>query len=202
MKHLRQIAGYWAVIVGIVCMTVALAGCQSPPPDLDGPAGTPTVPVFHVGDSVTVRYSGLPTDQQMPDHSETVKEDGTITLPDVGVVKAAGKTAGTLQTELQKAYRNGYVNLTVTVLPLQTYFHVTGEVKNEGPKAYLGTTHIIQAISAAGGFTDYANKKKVQLTRAGAKKPVVINCLKALQDSRYDVQIYPGDTIYVPRRFM
>jgi protein involved in polysaccharide export with SLBB domain len=160
--------------------------------------------VFHVGDTVSLAFSGA-SDVLIPPYQETIKDDGTITPPvigpTVGPIAVAGKSSGDLQKELQEQYNKFYKNLTVTVQPGSRYYYVTGEVKTEGPKPYLGETDIIKAISSAGGFTDFANKKKVQLTRSGAKRPITVNCIKALQDPRADLPVYPGDKIYVPRRW-
>jgi protein involved in polysaccharide export with SLBB domain len=64
----------------------------------------------------------------------------------------------------------------------------------------LGETDIVKAISAAGDFTDFANKRKVRLTTADGHTKI-INVRKAIEDPQYDVPVYPGDKIFVPRRF-
>jgi hypothetical protein len=70
---------------------------------------------FHVGDTVTVNFSGLPEPRIDP-HTEPIKEDGTITMPDIGHVQAVGKTAGELQNEIHDLYvPKLYLRLTVTV---------------------------------------------------------------------------------------
>ena len=60
---------------------------------------------------------------------------------------------------------------------------------------------VLKAIQSASDFTDFAKKKKVQLTRSNGRKKETINCEKARQDPKLDLPIYPGDNIYVPRRF-
>ena len=83
---------------------------------------------FHVGDTVIVTLSGLPT--PIEPHQEPIKEDGTITMPDIGHVQAAGKTAGELQNEIYNLYvPKLYRHLTVTVNPGDRVYYVTGEVK-------------------------------------------------------------------------
>ena len=57
---------------------------------------------FHVGETVIVILTGLPED--IPPHQEPIKEDGTITMPDIGHVQAVGKTAGELQNEIHDLY--------------------------------------------------------------------------------------------------
>ncbi len=67
-----------------------------------------------IGDLVVVNLSGLP--ETIPPHEERIKEDGTITLPYIGAVKAAEKTPGELQNEIHDLYvPKIYSHLTVTV---------------------------------------------------------------------------------------
>lgn len=152
--------------------------------------------VFSAGETVTVSFSGL--EVPPPNYEERIKEDGTLTMPLIGKVVAAGKSPGDLQKELQEKYNKFYRNITVTVRDLERYFYVDGEVKSPGPKLYLGDTDIVKAITAGGGFTDFAKKTKVRLTRDGRTQ--TINWVKAVEDSRYNVPVYPGDQIVVPRR--
>jgi protein involved in polysaccharide export with SLBB domain len=92
----------------------------------------------------------------------------------------------------------------LTVKPKQDtrFYYVGGEVRSPGRQIYLSRITILKAIQTAGDFNDFAQKKKVQLTRSGASKPVIINCIKAMQDSALDVEIHPGDKIHVPRRIL
>jgi polysaccharide export outer membrane protein len=201
MKQLRKTAGYGGAIGGILLAGLLFAGCRTHKPvfselpvmDQETAPGNR----FHVGDLVTVVFSA--TSDQIPTHEERVKEDGTITLPYLGSIRAAGKTSGELQNEIHDLYvPKYYVNLTVTVRSEARYYYVGGQVKAPGPKEYLGETDIIKAIQAAGDFTDYAKKTKVRLTRGGHSE--IINCNKAISDPRYHVPVYPGDKIFVPIR--
>ncbi len=154
---------------------------------------------FHVGDTVIVTLSGLP--QDIPPHQEPIKEDGTITMPDIGHVQAAGKTAGELQNEIYNLYvPKLYRHLTVTVSPGERVYYVTGEVKQPGRQLYVGQMTVTKAITTAGSFTDFANHK-VWLIRANGQR-IKVNCNKALKDSSKDLQVYPNDQIFVPRRLL
>jgi protein involved in polysaccharide export with SLBB domain len=64
----------------------------------------------------------------------------------------------------------------------------------------VGKTTVTTAIQAAGDFTEFANKKKVWLTRPG-QKPVRVNVIDALKDPAKDLTVFPGDRIDVPRRW-
>lgn len=205
--HLALFAG------GLLLVGFTLTGCYSSSydpifsdnPAPPGIAGSPAkgydlaeVARFHVGDSVTVTLTGLP--EIIEPHTEPIKEDGTITMPDIGHVQAAGKTAGELQNEIHDLYVPKYYrHLTVTVNTGERVYYVTGEVKQPGRQLYAGQMTVTKAITTAGGFTDFANHKKVWLIRATGQR-VKVNCDKAFQDPSQDPLVYPNDQVQVPRR--
>ncbi len=205
-------AGRWVALAGLLFVGLWLTGCRTPDTSFsdvpesvldtalsDGTASSGSVvsDKFQVGDTINVTFSGI-TDPMLP-HEETIKEDGTISLAYIGSVKAAGRTPGDLQKEIQEKYNKIYQNINVTVSPMQRVYYVGGEVKQPGPKAYLGETDIIKAIQAGGDFTDFAKKTKVRLTHANGTTQI-INCVKVIEGSQPDVPVYPGDKIVVPRR--
>jgi polysaccharide export outer membrane protein len=154
---------------------------------------------FHVGETVSVVFSGTPDPTEFPSHEEAIKEDGNITLPLIGSVKALGKTAGELQNEIHDLYvPRYYVRLNIVVKPGDLIYYVRGEVKQPGREIYVGETTVTKAITSASDFTDFASHK-VWLIRANGKR-VKVNVDKALEDPTLDPQIYPGDQIVVPRR--
>jgi polysaccharide biosynthesis/export protein VpsN len=179
----------------------ALTGTGTPSPDTtstDTASTDLTAARFHVGDTVTVDFSG--TADLIPEHIEPIKEDGTITLPYIGPVRALGRTAGELQNDIHDLYvPKYYVRLTITVSSPQRVFYVGGEVKQPGRQLYVGETTVTKAIQAAGDFTDFANRSKVWLIRSTGDR-IKVNCNKALQDPSLDPPVYPGDQIQVPRR--
>jgi len=157
-----------------------------------------TSAVFQIGDEVSIMFS---RPELVQPHTERIKEDGTITPPTVGQVKAEGKLPGQLQVELQKLYDKFYKDLNVTVLPRERYYYVSGEVKRTGPVLYLGTTDIVMAISAAGDFTEFAKKSKIRITHANGRSEI-IDYEKAVRDSHFNVPVNPGDSIHVPRKWL
>ena len=133
---------------------------------------------------------------------ERVKEDGTITLMLNKTFKADGKTHAELAKEIRATYVPDYfVNMTVTIQPVTAtqFYYVGGEVKEENRQVYIGSITVTKAIQSAKGFTDFARKNKVELTRADGRK-YVINFIKAQKDPTLDLEIFPGDKIWVPRR--
>jgi polysaccharide export outer membrane protein len=193
-------------ILGILSAGLLASGCRTAPPPANSnnksvaDTPRPVVDGFRIGDGVVISFSGATgTEPPIQLYKEAVKDDGTITPPHLKPMVAAGKTPGQLQKQLQDKYDETYQNLTVTVIASDRYFYITGEVRKPGPEPYLGETDIIKAISAAQDFTDFANKKKVRLTRANGHTQI-INVKKVLDDPQLDVPVYPGDKIYVPRR--
>lgn len=161
-------------------------------------SGSSSTGYLRVDDMVTVAFSGVVNPPER--HEERIKEDGTITLQWVEAIKAEGKTAGQLQEMIQALYVPKYFQrLTVTVLTENRFFFVSGEVKLPSRIAYIGEMSVLKAIASAGGFTDFAKKTNVQLSRPDGKV-VIVNCTKALEDPSLDLAVSPGDKIHVPRR--
>lgn len=194
--------------LGLVLVSLVLAGCQTsseriPFTSVEGEeelTGTPTSsdPVLVKGDNVKVTFSGV-TETIQP-HEEQIKDDGTITLPLIGAVKADGKTAGELQKVIHDKYvPDYYKRLTVTVSTDRQVYYVQGQVRTPGRQQYIGPTTVLKAVASAGDFTDFAKRKKVILTRANGQR-LIVDCVKAAKDATYDLPVFPGDKIEVPLR--
>jgi len=178
---------------GLLPVTAAPA-----PPPAVGAMANPALTVLRVGDMTTITFSDLP--QQMPKHEERIREDGKITLPFNITVQAAGKTAGQLQEDIRKEYVPKYYNyLTVTVKAEERFYYVGGEVKVAGRIQYLGDMTVLRAIDTAGGFTDFANRKNIELIRATGEK-IAINWFKAVKDPSLDRAVYANDRVLVHKR--
>ena len=156
--------------------------------------------ILQAGEMIAVTLSDITV--PLPPMEQTVKGDGSITLWYSKTFHVAGKTRGQVEKEIHDAYVPDYwVNATVTVShQVQSrFYYVGGEVKAPGRQVYIGRISVTRAIQSAGDFTDWANKKKVQLIRSNGEKKV-INCVKALEKPELDLEVFPGDKIYVPRR--
>jgi protein involved in polysaccharide export with SLBB domain len=179
---------------------VFLAGCSTAPrtaPVAGGTQPNAEVARFHVGETVSIIFSGIP--DPIEPHEETIKEDGNINLSLIGLVKAVGKTAGELQNEIHDLYvPKYYVRLTVVVKPGDLIYYVRGEVKQPGREIYIGETTVTKAITSASDFTDFASHN-VKLIRANGEV-IKVDVDKALEDPELDPKVYPGDQVVVPRR--
>lgn len=151
-----------------------------------------------MGDEVVVSFADLvnpvsPVDDQ-------IKNDGTITLIYNKKFQAAGKTVGELQEDIRSCYVPAYfVNMTPTVKVQDRFYSVGGEVRSPNRYLWTGSMSVLQAINTAGGFTDFANKKNVSLTRVSGEQ-LMINCRKAIDHPELDLPVYPGDKIHVKKR--
>ncbi len=133
-----------------------------------------------------------------------VRPDGMISLVLIGDMKAAGKTptqlSGDIRQQLKKYIQDPSVTVAVTAVNSQRIFMV-GEVGHVGPVSMSPGMTPLQAISAAGGPSPYANLKRIYILRGlGAKQQKIpFNYKQALKgDNRQDITLQPGDTIVVP----
>jgi polysaccharide export outer membrane protein len=157
--------------------------------------------ILQAGDPVVVTFADAGP-MAIPEHRERVREDGTITLHLNVTVKAAGKTPGKLAQDIRSEYVPKYYKyLTVTVKTEERYYYVGGEVRISDRKPYTGAMTVTRAIDTAGGFTDFADKGDIVLTRANGEK-FRINYKKAIKDPRYDPPVFPNDQIIVGKRWM
>ena len=134
-----------------------------------------------------------------------VRMDGKISLPLVQEVKAAGLTPLQLKEVLMRKLKEFVENpiVSVTVMEANSYkVHVIGMVRNPGVYRLRSETTVVQIISLAGGFTEWANQKKILIVRKedGREKRMTVNYKKIMSGSNTssDVILKPGDTIIVP----
>ena len=203
MKLLRSIWGHWVEVCGLVCAGMLLSGCQTTQPPHAWPESSTnsvTAGRLRAGELLSVTYSDL-ANPVLPFEGR-IKEDGTITLILNQTFTAAGKTVAELEKEIRERYVPSlFRNLTTTVRVLDRYFFVDGQVRQPNRYEHRGDLTVLGAIAAAGGFTDFAKRTKVQITRAD-KQTLIIDCKKATADPKLDLPIYPGDRVFVPKRWL
>jgi polysaccharide export outer membrane protein len=144
----------------------------------------------------------------------TVASSGEIEFPLVGRVPASGRTCKAVAEDVRRLleksyYRKATVGLaleTSSTLPMGTYF-VTGQVMRQGAQEIPRDRQVTvaAAILEAGGFADFADRRRVRLIRPsadGEKKRFTIDVKAVLErgDASKDMLIQPGDYIVVPER--
>jgi polysaccharide biosynthesis/export protein len=98
----------------------------------------------------------------------TIRPDGTITMPLIGDVPAAGFTANVLAKRISERLTE-YISspvVTVQVKDVNSYFiYVLGEVVRPGKYPLKSYANVMQGISLAGGFAPFAGKNKIKVLR-------------------------------------
>jgi len=134
-----------------------------------------------------------------------VRMDGKISLPLVDDIQAAGYTARQLKEIVTKKLKEFIENpvVSVTVVESNSYkVYVSGQVRTPGVYRLRSETTLLQIISMAGGFTDWANQKKILVIRKenGKEKRTTVNYKKIVKGDSPELNIVlkAGDTIIVP----
>lgn len=98
-----------------------------------------------------------------------VSDSGTISVPLVGDVKAAGLTRSQLEHEIAAGLAQGYIRNPRVNVSITKYrpFYIYGEVAKPGEYPYASGMRVLNAIATAGGYTYRANKGYVVVTRHG-----------------------------------
>jgi polysaccharide export outer membrane protein len=159
---------------------------------------------FRTGDTIELRVGGVPTEEiSVITGSYTVDGEGFINLPHIGKVRAAGLSQASLQRAVEAAFRSQeiYTNpsITVTVPTTQRFVNVSGDVRQPRRVEYTSDLTLLGAISAAGGFTDYADQRKVRVLRGSNVQ--VVDVREVRSNPSLDIKLLPGDQIEVPQSF-
>ena len=137
--------------------------------------------------------------------SEIVRPDGKITVPLIKDVEVAGLTPREIEKAVADRMSKFYTDANVTVViaamgPKKIY--ITGGVRKEGPVVFTYGMTVMQAISEAGGLTDYAKRKKIYILRTenGREYRLDFNYDEVIKGVRMEQNyvLAPGDTIVVP----
>ena len=168
-------------------------------------------------DQITVRIFAA---DDIPDKPVQIDNDGTVTLPMIGNVHAAGLTVGQLQANLVTAYKKYFKDPQVTVQVndfTSQPVSVAGNVSTPGVVQLRGNRNLMEVIGQAGGLRADAGDT-VLITRNLSEGPIPVAerihgsygqvFRRAHQYTFHherqgprseDIQIKPHDVITVPR---
>ena len=184
------------------------------PPAIDPMSGVPSSPkaaqdpvapgldvsdLLRIGDTVIIRLTGVPTADQGI-FEVKIDESGKISMPYIGSVSAANATTVQLKKMIESTYikEEIFTNPNVTVdLKEQRFVDVTGEVRMPQRVPYTKDLTAMGAVAACGGFTDFANRRKVKLTQGGVTRE--FNAKEIQADQGRDIKLTPNDKIQVDR---
>jgi polysaccharide export outer membrane protein len=201
---LRAAADPLARMLSIALVALALSACETTratPPPQDAPQAGPYL--IGEGDVLAVRvWKNQELSVEVP-----VRPDGMISVPLVNDVKAAGLTTDQLKSEITTKLAEFITNPDVTVVVLRAdskRVFVLGEVLRPGPVPLATSLSVLDAISAAGGFSPFADENDIKIIRRtpdGAELEFAFD-YKAYVRGRAagtNLTLQPGDTIVVPQ---
>jgi protein involved in polysaccharide export with SLBB domain len=169
---------------------------------------------LRVGDKVSFQ---ILEDREAP-KSLVVADSGELDFPYLGRVAVAEKTCKQLVRELKEQLEKEYYYRATVVLALDQAnkflgrVYVWGQVRTQGPIDIAINENITagKAILRAGGFSDFANRRKVKLVRGGSgregadKQVIELNMVEILEDGKTekDIALQPDDSIIVGSRLI
>jgi polysaccharide biosynthesis/export protein len=134
-----------------------------------------------------------------------VMPDGKITFPLIGEIEAQGQSVTGLKNEIANKLKGFISAPEVTVIIKQSNsrkIYTIGKIIKPGPYQLEPGMTIIQALSTAGGFTEWADTKNVLIVRKTGNKEVThrfnYQDFLSAKDLAQNIVLEPNDTIIVP----
>ena len=183
-------------------------GNQTPKPGAD--ESSPTVKVRGVPDdyiigSGDVLQIAVWKEPEVSVPTVVVRPDGRIAIPLIKDVEVAGLSPEQAETQIttQLSKYINTPNVTVVVATINSKkVYVLGGVKKEGPLPYTYRMSVMQALSEAGGLTEYAKRKKIYVLRTENGKdyrlPFDYDAVIKGEKMEQNIQLLAGDTVVVP----
>jgi polysaccharide export outer membrane protein len=130
-----------------------------------------------------------------------VRPDGKITLPLSGDMLVEGKTLDAVKDEITKAFGEQLNRPEVTVSLLRVgskKYYLVGEVNRTGMFPLIVPITVLEAINAAGGLREFANKKKIVILRGSQR--IKFNYDEVMKGKKLEQNIFieNGDQVFVP----
>jgi protein involved in polysaccharide export with SLBB domain len=160
---------------------------------------------IQAGKAIKISIAGVPDKEKAQiTGNDPVSESGTINMPYMGIVRAAGLRSQQLAINLQQQYKNAeiYTNPTIQVVTdaenidvNQETVTIGGQVRKVGPVPFNNELTLWQAIQNAGGPTEFGTMRRVRLTRAGKSKEYNLN-----NPQLKDIRLQRNDAIEVPQK--
>ncbi|HTH27612.1 MAG TPA: polysaccharide biosynthesis/export family protein [Sphingobium sp.] len=188
------------IAVALTVTTTSVAAQQQ-----SAPSGARTYAI-NAGDEIEVYVWG----EERLQRQLRILPDGSFSFPLVGRVMAQGRTPDQIAAEISKGlegqYRGQVPQVTVSVrAPTGLQFSVVGKVRAPGsftPGRYI---NVLEALSMAGGTTEFANLDNVAIVRKTGRGSTVIRAnlggaMKGNIGSGPNAipDIESGDTVIVP----
>jgi polysaccharide biosynthesis/export protein len=214
------------VLFSLLCGWAAAQDPQAKPPAgpgseltdptrMAGERGDPTKPAM-VGAAVDSAYEIGPEDvitvwvYQQPNMigQYVVGTDGMVSIPLIGEIKVGGMTKAKVEAEIIDKLKTGEIvndpNVTVNVFAVHSKkVYISGDgIAHTGAMDLVVPTRVSEAITWAGGFRDFASKKKIRIIRIGPDGKSIKfmyndNDVSHGRKLEQNILLKPGDHIYV-----
>jgi polysaccharide biosynthesis/export protein len=179
------------MILAALAVMLPLAACSSEGSNLPLVQSASTDDAnYHLGAGDRLHITVVGADDLTGDYQ--VGDNGNISMPLIGDVKARGLTRAEVEHEMVQKLSQGYIKNPRVAVAILTYrpFYIYGEVTKPGEYPYASGMRVMSAVATAGGYTYRANEKYVLVTRNGHEE-------RALPAT----PIQPDDIIKVPERY-
>jgi polysaccharide export outer membrane protein len=141
-----------------------------------------------------------------------VSDNGELEVPYIGMVPAEGKTCMELANNIKSALEREYYYHATVILALDRVseksrgkVYIYGAVRAQGPQEIPADESytVSKAVIRAGGFGDFANKRKVKVTRKNGQD-FTIDLKRVIEEAHPDADmvLQPDDQIYIPQRLI
>lgn len=200
-KHRMHVALIAVALLALASLGLGCRNTRLQPPPQEAPVAGP----YRVGegDVLAIRvWKNLELSVEVP-----VRPDGMISVPLLDDVKAAGSTTDELKAEITTKLSEFITAPDVTVVLLQANSKrafVIGEVQRPGPVQLASQLFVLDVLSAAGGFTPFADENDIRIIRRGPDGQELefrfdYDAYVAGRAPGTNIALQPGDTIIVPQ---
>ncbi|MBL9171838.1 MAG: polysaccharide biosynthesis/export family protein [Verrucomicrobiales bacterium] len=194
----------FSVLLGLLVGCGGGPGSSTTTPAAASASGQPTSAnvTFREGDMAKITFDASTNLNAVV----KVQLDGTITMPLIGELKAAGKTAADLRADLMKSYSTLLKGeeITVSLASTTSSVYISGAVLRPGRFPMDRPLTVMDAVMEAGGFDlNRAKPSGVTVFRVedGKQKSYKIDMRKVLNGHQQDLfYLKPFDTIHVPEK--
>lgn len=186
-------------LASILLLGLQLAGCYTDYGPVEvvttpiSPSGAGLAAALQAGERIKITVYG----EEALTGEYDVSPGGTVTMPLIGSVRAAGVTPNEFGRALERKYRGGGFlqdpHVSVAIVTFKP-FYVLGEATTPGEYPYRSGLTVHSAVAMAGGFTYRASKSVVLIRHTG-------DDVWREYSLTEPVPIAPGDLIRVPERY-
>ena len=132
----------------------------------------------------------------------SVSPDGTISMPLINEIRAAGITPDQLAKKISQRLQEGLMQhpeVTVQVASVNSKkFFISGEVARPGAYPLAVPTRVLEALVQAGGFRDFAKLSKIYVLRGSTKHNFNYKDVSKGKRLEQNILLESGDTMFVP----